>query len=38
LAVVLLFDPETVFYSLIGAVVLNIIIATNHRRDRYIAR
>jgi uncharacterized membrane-anchored protein YitT (DUF2179 family) len=38
LAAVLLFDPETVFYSLIGAVVLNIIIATNHRRDRYIAR
>lgn len=33
-----LFDPLLVFYSLIGAVVLNLIIAINHRRDRYIAR
>ncbi|WP_342069129.1 YitT family protein [Yoonia algicola] len=33
-----LFDPVLVFYSLIGAVVLNLIIAINHRRDRYIAR
>ncbi|TCP63438.1 putative 5xTM membrane YitT family protein [Rhodovulum bhavnagarense] len=30
--------PLTVFHSLVGAAVLNIIIATNHRRDRYIAR
>ncbi|RSK32276.1 YitT family protein [Rhodovulum iodosum] len=30
--------PMTVLYSLIGAAVLNIIIATNHRRDRYIVR
>ncbi|MHC0053910.1 YitT family protein [Actibacterium sp. D379-3] len=33
-----LFPIATVLYSLLGAVVLNIIIATNHRRDRYIAR
>lgn len=30
--------PLTVLHSLIGAAVLNVIIATNHRRDRYIAR
>lgn len=34
----LLFSPDVVLPSLLGAVVLNIIIATNHRRDRYIAR
>lgn len=34
---VFLFDGERVIYSLLGAVVLSIIIATNHRRDRYIA-
>lgn len=33
-----IFDPLLVFYSLIGAVVLNLMIAINHRRDRYIAR
>lgn len=32
-----LFTPDRVLPSLLGAVVLNIIIATNHRRDRYIA-
>ena len=32
-----LFDPAIVLYSLIGAVVMNLIIAINHRRDRYIA-
>ncbi|MBJ3763029.1 YitT family protein [Maribius pontilimi] len=32
-----LFPPSLVFYSLLGAVVLNLIIAVNHRRDRYIA-
>lgn len=32
-----LFDPVIVGYSLVGAVVLNLIIAINHRRDRYIA-
>jgi len=37
LAALLLFNVPTVFYSLIGAVVLNLIIAINHRRDRYIA-
>lgn len=30
--------PMTVLQSLIGAAVLNLIIATNHRRERYIAR
>lgn len=33
-----LFPLPVVGYSLIGAVVVNVIIATNHRRDRYIAR
>lgn len=28
----------TVIHSLIGAAILNVIITTNHRRDRYIAR
>jgi uncharacterized membrane-anchored protein YitT (DUF2179 family) len=30
--------PTTVLWSLLGAAVLNLIVATNHRRDRYIAR
>ena len=34
----LLFPPMIVLFSLIGAVVTNIVILTNHRRDRYIAR
>ncbi|PSL19305.1 YitT family protein [Shimia abyssi] len=33
-----LFDAATVAYSLAGAAITNIMIATNHRRDRYIAR
>lgn len=33
-----LFDIATVIFSLIGAAITNIMIATNHRRDRYIAR
>ncbi|MFD1344552.1 YitT family protein [Litorisediminicola beolgyonensis] len=33
-----LFAWETVFWSLFGAVILNLIITINHRRDRYIAR
>ncbi|MEM8729317.1 MAG: YitT family protein [Pseudomonadota bacterium] len=33
----LLFPLETVAWSLLGAVVLNLIITFNHRRDRYIA-
>ena len=32
-----LFDPILVIYSLLGAVVINLIIAINHRRDRYVA-
>lgn len=32
-----LFPASVVLYSLLGAVVLNIVIAVNHRRDRYIA-
>ncbi|MEQ6248021.1 YitT family protein [Sulfitobacter sp. HNIBRBA3233] len=32
-----LFPATVVFYSLLGAVVLNLIIAINHRRDRYRA-
>lgn len=32
-----LFPPGIVLYSLLGAVVLNLVIAINHRRDRYIA-
>lgn len=33
----LILPPSVVAYSLIGAVVLNLIITINHRRDRYIA-
>ena len=33
----LILAPDLVFYSLAGAVVLNVIVAINHRRDRYIA-
>ncbi len=33
----LLFPLPTVLWSLAGAVLLNVIIAMNHRRDRYIA-
>lgn len=32
-----LFPWEVVAWSLLGAVVLNLVIAINHRRDRYIA-
>lgn len=31
------FEPRVVLYSLFGAVILNGVIAFNHRRDRYIA-
>ncbi|MEQ9693276.1 YitT family protein [Shimia sp. SDUM112013] len=34
----LLFPLPVVGWSLFGAVVTNIVILTNHRRDRYIAR
>lgn len=30
--------PDLVIYSLAGAVVTNLIVAVNHRSDRYIAR
>lgn len=30
-------DLTTVAWSFLGAVVVNLIIALNHRRDRYIA-
>lgn len=30
--------PEVVLWSLLGAVILNLIITVNHRRDRYVAR
>jgi len=32
----LILDPMLVLWSLLGAAVLNAIIAINHRRDRYI--
>jgi len=31
-------DPVLVLWSLLGASVVNLIVAVNHRRDRYIAR
>jgi len=31
-----LLDPLLVLWSLLGSVVINLIIAVNHRRDRYI--
>lgn len=37
-AALLLFPWQTVAWSLLGASILNVIITTNHRRDRYIAR
>lgn len=36
-AALFLLPVMTVLWSLLGAVVLNVIIAINHRRDRYIA-
>ncbi len=30
-------DAETVAWSALGALVLNLVIGMNHRRDRYIA-
>lgn len=32
----LLLEPLLVAYSLVGALVINLIIAINHRRDRYV--
>lgn len=37
IAALFLREPLIVFYSFIGAFVVNIVIAVNHRRDRYIA-
>ncbi|MFZ5961700.1 YitT family protein [Thalassococcus sp. BH17M4-6] len=34
----LLFPADVVGWSLLGAVILNVIITVNHRRDRYIAK
>jgi uncharacterized membrane-anchored protein YitT (DUF2179 family) len=36
-AALFLFPATIVMWSLLGAVVLNLIITFNHRRDRYIA-
>ena len=33
----LLFPLSVVLYSLLGALVLNLVIAINHRRNRYVA-
>lgn len=35
---VFLFDATVVLWSVAGAVVTNLIVATNHRQDRYVAR
>lgn len=35
-AALMLRDPITVAWSFLGALVLNLVIAINHRRDRYI--
>jgi len=34
----LVLPPLMVVWSVLGAVILNTIIAFNHRRDRYVAR
>ena len=31
-------DPLLVGWSLLGAVAVNLIVAVNHRTDRYVAR
>ncbi len=36
-AAFLITPPTTVIYSVLGAVVLNLFIAINHRSDRYVA-
>ncbi|MGJ8605239.1 MAG: YitT family protein [Marivita sp.] len=35
---VMLLPLDVVIWSLIGAVILNLIVTVNHRRDRYVAR
>ncbi|MEM0945998.1 MAG: YitT family protein [Pseudomonadota bacterium] len=37
-AAIALLDPTLVIWSLLGAVITNLIIAVNHRKDRYIGR
>lgn len=37
-AAFLALTPERVIWSLLGAVIVNLIIAVNHRKDRYVAR
>lgn len=37
LALLLLQDPVKIAWSFLGALVINMVIAFNHRRDRYIA-
>lgn len=37
-AALLILPPSLVAYSALGAVVVNMVIALNHSRDRYIAR
>lgn len=37
-AALFLLDPWLVAWSLLGAVVTNLIVGVNHRRDRYIGR
>ena len=36
-AALVILPPSTVALSAVGAVVLNLVIAINHRRDRYVA-
>lgn len=36
-AALLVIDVDAWLYSLLGAIVLNLVIGVNHRRDRYIA-
>ncbi len=37
-AALFVLDPTLVLWSLLGAVVPNLIIAVNHRKDRYVGR
>ncbi|MEM9974907.1 MAG: YitT family protein [Pseudomonadota bacterium] len=37
-AAIFILDPVLVVYSLAGSIVVNLIIAVNHRKDRYIGR
>ena len=38
LAAFALLDPWLVVWSLLGAVIVNLIVGVNHRKDRYVAR